>query len=294
MRSSTPSPSTSLGISRREALGILGLGVASFLVSPVAHAREALSEPEGSGTLLFTASDVEMLAIDWTAGGVKVMVDDTRGKDQIRVYETARPGFIGLMPPVMECTLWHKTLTIDYGSVFLSFLPRGSKDLTVIVPSSLADHLKQLSIDGASGSYEVSDIKATAFDVNIASGKLTASNITVQELDLDMASGTVTIDGRIEDSVDMDFASGTVQLTCREVCPRDIDIDAASGRLNLAIPENDGFEVRVQKLSGSVAIDFETTRKSGSDEIYVYKNGTDGSSIDVDIMSGSIHIERSE
>lgn len=292
MRSSTPSRATSTGVSRREALGLLGLGIAGIALG--APALAISQEPDGTEIATFAAADIDTLVIDWAAGGVDVVVDDDVARDSVRIYETVRSGFLGMMPPATECTVRRQTLNIDYGKTFMSFLPRGSKSITVVLPSSMANHLLAIDINGASGDYTINNVCAESLDIDLASGNLTARDITVDELDLDMASGVITVDGRISTNVDMDFASGTVHLVCQEVCPRDIAVDAASGKLTLGLPENDGFEVRIDKLSGSVGIDFETTRKRGDDEVYIYKNGAEGSLIDIELASGSVSIERAE
>lgn len=281
----------SSGISRRAFLGLVGAGTAGIALTPVAQA--AILDLDDPDTQWFDLNDIEAISVSWAAGDVTVVVDDNLAQDAIRVREQANPGFLGLMPPTMKCTMRRSTLAIDYGSTVLGFLPSGSKDLTVALPSALAQQLKTLTVDGASGSYELIDITCTAIDINMASGKLFAHGITVQDFDLDLASGTINIEGRIEGNVDIDAASGTMQVTCREVCPKEIAIDAASGRYTLGLPQNDGFMARIEKLSGSVSIDFETKRQAGNDDIYLYKDGGD-CYIDVTLMSGSVAIEQTE
>lgn len=284
------SPSSS-GVSRRALLGFVGMGAASLALAPVAQA--AILDLDDPDTQWFDFSDIEAISVSWAAGDVTVIVDDELAQDAIRVREQANPGFLGLMPPAMTCTVRRHTLAIDYGATMLNFLPNGSKSLTVALPSALAQQLKTVTIDGASGNYELIDITCATIDVNMASGKLFAHGLTVQDFDLDLASGTIDIEGRIEGNVDIDAASGTMQVTCREVCPKEIVIDAASGRYTLGLPQNDGFMARIEKLSGSVSIDFETKRQAGNDDIYLYKDGGD-CYIDVNLMSGSVAIEQAE
>lgn len=276
-------------LTRRELVAGIGSCALGLAAAPLAQAS---SLKEGAGTVEFPASDVKRLAVEWAAGSVDVLVDDQVAQGFIRIWEEAEPGFLGLMPPAMECRLKGSALTVSYGNVFLSLLPRGSKALTVVLPSELGSGLDVLSIDGASGRYELSDVTCAALNVNLASGRLAAQNLSVQDLDLDMASGTMVFDGKIEDCADFDMASGTLTVTCRETCPKEIDVDAASGKVVLGLPPNDGFEARVNKLSGSVSIDFETQRPRGDDETYIYKNGASECLIDIDVMSGSVTIEQ--
>ena len=127
-------------------------------------------------------------------------VDDTKADGAIRVEEDTTPGFLGLRPPTTRCELSGTKLSIDYGGNFVfpfSLFQGGSKDLAVTLPSSLADHLDRLEINGASGSYTVDGAGCTELRVALASGRLTASNVQVDDLNLDMASGRLEVEGRI-------------------------------------------------------------------------------------------------
>ncbi len=61
-----------------------------------------------------------------------------------------------------------------------------------------------------------------------------------------------------------------------------------AGNVSLLLPENDGFTARVDKASGSFESTFSMTQ-NGS--LYVYGQG--GSSIDVDLASGTFRLEKS-
>ena len=108
-------------------------------------------------------------------------VDDTKADGAIRVEEDTTPGFLGLRPPTTRCELSGTKLSIDYGGNFVfpfSLFQGGSKDLAVTLPSSLADHLDRLEINGASGSYTVDGAGCTELRVALASGRLTAVSYT--------------------------------------------------------------------------------------------------------------------
>lgn len=273
-------------LSRREALALGGALAGSALLPCTALAQELNGSP-------WEADPVRTLEINWAAGSVTVTVDDTKADGAILVEEDTTPGFLGLRPPTTRCELSGTKLSIDYGGNFVfpfSLFQGGSKDLAVTLPSSLADHLDRLEINGASGSYTVDGAGCTELRVALASGRLTASNVQVDDLNLDMASGRLEVEGRIASTVSLEVASGTAALTCSETCPRDVAVDMASGHVTLAIPENDGFVATVEKLSGSFSTDFDVTQED-SDGRSVYRH-KDGNSlvIDAEFASGNLKI----
>ncbi len=275
-------------LSRREAL-LLGAGLAaSALLPDAAHASELDGSP-------WEADPVRTLKVDWAAGSVAIVVDDAKAGGFIRIEEETTPGFLGTMPPTTRCKLSGNRLSIDYGNglIFpLSLFQGGSKEPTVTLPSSLADHLDEVEINGASGSYTVDGVACTELKASLASGRLTATNIQVDELDLDVASGRIEVEGRIKNAIGFESASGTAVLTCREVCPRSVAIDMASGSLTLGIPENDGFVATVEKLSGSFSTDFDVAQEDRDGRsVYRYKDGN-ALVIDADFVSGKFKLER--
>ncbi len=276
--------------SRREAL-VLGAGLAgSALLPAVALADELDGSP-------WEADPVRTLKIDWAAGSVTVAVDDAKAKGVIHVEEETTPGFMGLTPPTTRCRLSGSELSIDYGGNIIfpfSLFQGGSKNLTVTLPSSLADHLDKLEINGASGSYTVDGVGCTELEVALASGRFAASGLEVDDLNLDMASGRIEAEGRIANTVSIEVASGTAVLTCRETCPHDVAIDMASGNVTLAIPENDGFVATVEKLAGSFSTDFDVTQEDrNGHSVYRYKDGN-ALVIDADFASGSLKIQKTQ
>ena len=87
--------------------------------------------------------------------------------------------------------------------------------------------------------------------------------------------------------MDCDAASADILLELSNV-PGRLDMDTASGDLDVVLPADAGFTVTLDSLSGDFESDFDTTMRGGS---YVAGNGR--CRIDVDAMSGDVTIRKS-
>ena len=70
-------------------------------------------------------------------------------------------------------------------------------------------------------------------------------------------------------------------------CPKRMDADMASGDLLLTLPENCGFSVNLEALSGDFTSEFPTNTKDGK-----YIHGDGSRAIQVSAMSGNIVINK--
>ena len=143
----------------------------------------------------------------------------------------------------------------------------------------------ELEIDAASADVDIRDMTIQEFDFDGASGRCTLTDCAVGEMSLDTASGDVTFSGTL-DTLDCDGASAKLQLELRNT-PRSIDMDTASGSLTLVLPEDCGFTVSLDALSGRFSSDFATTTQNGR---HIYGDGS--CKIDVSSMSGGVTIRK--
>ncbi|MCR4594195.1 MAG: DUF4097 domain-containing protein, partial [Clostridiales bacterium] len=98
-------------------------------------------------------------------------------------------------------------------------------------------------------------------------------------------SGRMNITGEC-DSVSLDTKSGALVFVADKL-PSNLSIDSVSGNTNLVIPENDGFEVSFDTVSGHFnAEDFEFDHTGN---VYSYKNA-DGADFTFDSVSGDLNI----
>ena len=225
---------------------------------------------------------IDEISIDWASGTISILPGDT---DEILYEETG--DFDSAYAMVAKVS--GSKLTIQYckdGSFLkggFSFGGSLHKDLTITVPRDWV--CRELEIDAASADVEIRDMTIQEFDFDGASGRCTLTNCAVGEMSLDTASGDVTFSGTL-DTLDCDSASAKLQLELRNT-PRSIDMDTASGSLTLVLPEDCGFTVSLDALSGRFSSDFATTTQNGR---HIYGDGS--CKINVSSMSGGVTIRK--
>ena len=227
------------------------------------------------------SGNIRDISIDWVAGSITILP----GKNnKITISESQ-------VSSDKYKLIWKQSgdkLVIQYCELNWNFLGINlstdiSKDLVISVP---ADWIcNSLEIDTASARVAITDLTIGEMDIDGASGSCHFDNCTVDEIDLDTASGDVNFTGMLN-VLDCDAASASITLTVTNT-PRRIDIDTASGDLDLTLPENCGFSVSLDTMSGDFSSDFPTTLTAGN---YLYGDGS--CRINVNAMSGDVIIRK--
>ena len=229
-----------------------------------------------------TSGKIDELSIDWASGSITIQPGDT---DEILYEETGDFDSANAMVAKVSGS----KLTIQYckdGSFLkggFSFGGSLHKDLTITVPRDWV--CRELEIDVASADLDIRDLTIQEFDFDGASGSCTLTDCAVGEMSLDTASGDITFSGTL-DALDCDSASAKLQLELRNT-PRSIDMDTASGSLTMVLPEDCGFTVSLDALSGRFSSDFATTTQNGH---HIYGDGS--CKINVSSMSGGVTIRK--
>lgn len=132
------------------------------------------------------------------------------------------------------------------------------------------------------------DRKASSIRLDSLSGNHTVEGFLSDEFDIDLASGVVTMTG-ISGKGNVDLASGKVRLDYA-VWDDDLDIDAASGTVEVRLPAESGAFVELDAASGGVTaeLDGETASFRGDSSGKV--GGGNMHRIDVDLASGSVKL----
>ena len=190
----------------------------------------------------------------------------------------------------MVCTASGNTLKIQYSKDHISFPSFGvtttvKKNLIILVPENW--DLNRLKIDTASAEIHILDMTIEEFDFNGASGTCNLVNCHVETLDLETASGDINFEGTLN-RLDCDAASANCNIQVSNV-PDSIEIDTASGNLELFLPDDCGFICSLEGLRSSFRSDFEITAKNGH---HIYGDGH--CKIEVNAMSGDVSIYRNE
>ncbi len=230
-----------------------------------------------SGTV--DADQIDRISIDWAAGSITVQPGDV---EDITFQETG--SF-----QEDEAMVWNqngKTLEIQFCRSKVSFgisYDSSVKDLVITVPRDW--NCAELELDAASAKVMISDLSVNVVDFDGASGTLTLENCSVEQLDIDTASGDVRFTGTL---LELDCDAASADITCILVnTPTRIDMDMASGDLDLTLPENCGFTLSMDTLSSDFTSDFATSSRNGS---HIYGDGR--CKITVDGMSGDVIIRK--
>lgn len=228
------------------------------------------------GVAQFSA-DLQEIEIDWVSGNIRLVPANV---SHIEVSESGKD--TSKYP--MICQQDGRTLKIEYckNTTFgdlknLKF----SKDLNILVPMDWSG--RAVKVDAASAKLSVQDLTIQEVDIDTASGACQFDSCTVDTLDIDTASGDVDFEGSLN-KLDCDSASAGVQAVLDNV-PYEIDMDTASGCLELFLPEDAGFAVKMDTMSGKFDSTLTYTTKNGR-----YVRGNGACSIDMSSMSGSVTI----
>lgn len=235
---------------------------------------------ENTGTLAsagyVSADEIKNIRIDWAAGSISIVPGDV---DNILFSETQDLR----EEDRMVFSKQGDTLIIRFTNtrVFFGISFDAPKDLLITVPQDWI--CQELEIDAASASVHVTGMTIETVDFDGASGSFRFDDCHVGTLDVDTASGDIHYSGTLQE-LDCDAASASCTLVLANA-PRRIDADMASGDLKLTLPEDCGFTVKLDALSGDFTSDFLTSTQNGK---YIYGDGR--CRINISAMSGDVII----
>lgn len=187
------------------------------------------------------ASGVSKLDIDWSCGSITIVPADT---DQIVFYSTPSQQY----PTVYEQE--GQELEIKFSRTIIPTAP--PKELLVTVPRNW--NPQELSVDGVDSAVKVSDLTVGELDIGSVSGTCTLTNISALDVSLETVSGNMEFSGSAS-SLECDSVSARIQAAL-VICPRRIQLDSASGQMDLTLPADSGFQVNYETLSGEFTTDF--------------------------------------
>lgn len=260
-------------------LGILGvgLGFGSFIVDFGYY-----SESYTTGGNSLPADDIKNISVEWAAGSITIEPSDNPAdSDSIYFIEE---GFT-TQETEMVYSLEGNTLSIRYSKpgFMIGFVSTPVKNLTVKVPADWV--CGELSIDAAATDVRIYALTAEEVDMDSASGICRFENCSFGDLDIDTASGDIEFIGSLT-TLECDAASA--DITAQFItAPNRISIDGVSGRLTITLPQECGFSVSMDSLSGTFSSDFAVMKKNDD---YVFGDGA--CRIDTSTVSGDIEIKK--
>lgn len=256
---------------------ISGIALKSYQM-PGVEIRKSFEAPLAN-EYEFDAREIDRLKIDWAAG--KIVIVPVEGKN-ISVTEE----LLGT-EKTMVLKKDGSTLYVQYceGAIGLSFGSGSSlkKNLYVCVPQDW--DCKELEIDAASAIVQVENLTIEELASSTASGTHTFTNCQVEKLKMETVSGNLDFNGSL-DKLDFNGVSAQANLVLINQ-PKSIQLESVSGDLNLTLPEDCGFTLDKDSLSGRVSSELETTEKDGK-----IVHGDGSCKIEVEGVSSSVHIRK--
>lgn len=229
--------------------------------------------------LLNFDAQIKDIEIDWVCGSITLQMGS--GND-IVVMEYCNET---IKDPIAY-KVSGQTLEIRYNKDMDHFISFGTtitqeKHLVITFPEGWTGQV--IEIDTASANVTMDKINVAELDFDGASGTCVMTECMIDKIDLDTASGDISFTGALE-ILDCDAASANCTVEVWNV-PKSIDMDAASGNLDLILPEGAGFTCDMDTLSGSFHTDFECT-----DHEHTHTHGDGACKIKVNAMSGDVTI----
>lgn len=261
-------------------VGVLVAGMNWFrpFTSPLGESELIPVESSGKlGSATVISDDIQEIEIDWVSGNIRLVPANVTS---IEVSEST----VDDAKYAMVCKQEGQTLKIEYckNTTFTDLKNlKFSKDLTILVPMNWSG--QAVKVDAASAKLFVQDLTIREVEVDTASGTCQFDHCTVDTLNVDTASGDVYFEGSLN-RLDCDSASAGVQAVLDNV-PSEIDMDTASGSIELVLPKDAGFVVNMDTMSGKFDSDFPYSAKNG-----VYVSGDGACRIDMSSMSGKVSI----
>ena len=246
------------------------------------HHGDALDGSYTGGEIRVPAESITALSIDWVAGDVKIMVTDG---EEIVVTEHADRGIPAEYALLLEAD---NTLRIRYSNdVWGIDMPE--KDLTVLLPRTVAENLTAVDLSGVSADFAVGKLTVRdAFSFDTTSGKLEMQSMNAPQAKATVSSvsGNVELDGSFRE-VKAGSTSGEIDLMLRNA-PAAVEVSTVSGEVDVELPAGTGFTLDYSTVSGELECDFPLTKSV--DGKYVCGDGA--CRIEVGTTSGSLSVER--
>ena len=246
------------------------------------HHGDALDGSYTGGEIRVPAESITALSIDWVAGDVKIMVTDG---EEIVVTEHADRG---IPAEYALCVEADNTLRIRYSNdVWGIDMPE--KDLTVLLPRTVAENLTAVDLSGVSADFAVGKLTVRdAFSFDTTSGKLEMQSMNAPQAKATVSSvsGKVELDGSFRE-VKAGSTSGEIDLMLRNA-PAAVEVSTVSGEVDVELPAGTGFTLDYSTVSGELEYDFPLTKSK--DGKFVCGDGA--CRIEVGTTSGSLSVER--
>ncbi|MNP30500.1 hypothetical protein D3C76_1235740 [compost metagenome] len=171
------------------------------------------------------------------------------------------------------------------------YIPKDySEDLSISMSSGKLSmdglNFKNLDVYLSSGTCDLKNLTAENTELRLSSGTLNANAIKSNIMTTDISSGKLVVEGEFT-NIDTQTSSGSTRISSK-ITPESLSSKVSSGKTDISIPDNDGFEVRYKRSSGSIVLDFPLSdfNKDNKSGVAKYKDG--GNTYNLSVSSGKL------
>lgn len=222
------------------------------------------------------------IEIDWVAGDIQIQTADV---DSILVdvsqEQVDKPVVISVDEGELQLQYCQKKQMNSLIGMHLN--EKEFKNLTITVPRDWI--CRDLDIDAAAANLVVNDMRIGEVNFDSATGICDFNECQISQLELETASGDVFFSGELQE-LDGDAVSANITAILYNT-PRSIEVDSMSGNLEVTLPEDTGFQLRLQAMSSNWVSDFETEARNGA-----YFHGDGKCRITVNAFSGQVILRK--
>lgn len=232
-----------------------------------------------AGPAELTDTDIQSIEINWLSGSVtisaydgdtlQILEDDDYPEDQKVRYLVQNQKLI-----IQYCKA-------SSGWQFFRKMP--DKQLTLLIPSSMASKLHSLNIEAVSADCEITGIAAEACDFETVSGNINTTQLQAGVLDAETVSGRMDLSGQYT-ALNLESVSGRLNVIS-DTAPIEIDAETVSGDIDITIPDERGFTASFDTVSGSKNCGFAAASRK---EDLIYGDGS--AEYDFETVSGDISL----
>lgn len=182
--------------------------------------------------------------------------------------------------PTKNCRLWFRGV----------WLP----DLREVQADAVSANIRiekleaeKITCTATSGAVALTGLQAGRIETETVSGDITVSSVQAEEIEISTVSGEMDLEGAFQ-KISSSSTSGAWKVNS-SICPTSFKASSVSGGVTLFIPENNGFPLSFDKVSGAFYSDFSMTLDNGKG---IYRDG--GNLLIVDTVSGNCSIRRNK
>ncbi len=280
------------------AIGVFASLALGTFVLPRFHLGEYQMETLATAIDEKISGDIQDIDIDWV-NDVSVIIDDSMKQEARIVVKSSSSKKLPEKIVSFDIKTGKLKVTLEQEKLF-SFFSVGGTDrirLEVYVPSqtyksltihTISDEIniggidsENINIDAASSDVLASGIKTNFLSIDTVSGNIDGNNVTIKDMKLDTASGEIELSGYIL-GAKVNSVSGDIGIQS-DIMLTSFSSDSVSGEVDITIPENDGFMVDFDSVSGDLESQFNMSNKQ-------YKNG--GPIFKTHSVSGDVTINK--